>query len=410
MASTIQPGTDASLGLGRARLQEDRERAPRLLCIGGEDHGLRLPFLLKLKAAGFDVHAAASCEPRLFDQAGIAFHGYRLDRSFRPAADWNSLRQLRTIIAGVKPDVVQSFDTKPNLLTAMLAAEQRDTRFVRTINGTGRIYSSPSLSARVLRPVYDFAQRRASRAGAVTVFQNEADNALFTRKNMVRQTLARMIRGSGIDVEAFDRAANDEPRTAQLREHLKLTASNIVITVTRIEPLKGIGTLLAAAELVQDVNPDTQFLLVGPWEEADARHARLRDLCERSRSLRWIGPRSDVHALLKLARVFVLPTEFREGLPRVLLEAALAELPIVTTDMPGCISVVEHGRNGFIVPPRAPGALAAAVLELLASPELRREFGRNGSDHVRRSFSLSRVVEEYSALYRTPAQAGPSVS
>jgi glycosyltransferase involved in cell wall biosynthesis len=219
-----------------------------------------------------------------------------------------------------------------------------------------------------------------------------------------------LIRGSGIDVEAFDRSAKDEQRTTRLREHLGLTASNIVITVTRIEPLKGIGTLLAAAELVQDVNPDTQVLLVGPWEDGDARHARLRDLCERSRSLRWIGPRSDIHALLRLACVFVLPTEFREGLPRVLLEAALAELPIVTTDMPGCMSVVEHGRNGFIVPPRAPGAVAAALLELLASPELWRAFGRNGSDHVRQHFSLDRVVDDYATLYRTLHEPGPSGS
>ena len=377
-----------------------RKRLPRLLCLGGEDHALRLPFLLRLKSAGYDIHAVADCNPQPFDDAGIPFHPYRLDRRLNPSADWKSIRQLKAVLDSVKPDIVQSFDTKPNLYAAMLAASHRSTKFVRTINGTGRVYSSSSLPARALRPVYDFAQRRAAQAGAMTVFQNEADRNLFERKNMVLPAAARLIRGSGIDVEAFDRASNDESRSAQLREELGLTATNIVMTVTRIEPLKGISTLLTAAELVQEVNPDTQFVLIGPWEDADAGHNRLRERCIHSRCLRWIGPRSDVQALLKLATLFVLPTEFREGLPRVLLEAALASLPIVTTDMPGCMSVVEHGRNGFIVPPSSPGALAPAILELLTSPDLARAFGIFGAERVRRDFSLAGVIEQYAMLYR----------
>ena len=373
---------------------------PTILCVGGEDHGLRLPFLLRLRADGFDVQAAADCDPRPFVEAGIPLRPYSVDRSLNPAADWAAIQRLSAIVGATAPDVVQSFDTKPNLYVAMLARHHRSAKIVRTINGTGRVYSSPRLRSRALRPIYDFAQRQATRAGAVTVFQNEADRSLFQRKRMVRPESTRLIKGSGIDVEAFDRAARAGANPAHLRQQLGLTASNIVITVTRIEPLKGIGTLLAAAELVHAVDPDTQFVLVGPWEEGDARHSQLRELCRRSRSLRWIGPRSDVQALLGLATAFVLPTEFREGLPRVLLEAALAGLPIVTTDMPGCMSVVEHGANGFAVPPRSPGAVAAAVLELLGSPDLARRFGSCGAARVRREFSLTSVTRQYGTLYR----------
>jgi Glycosyl transferases group 1 len=176
-----------------------------------------------------------------------------------------------------------------------------------------------------------------------------------------------------------------------------------VITVTRIEPLKGTGTLLAAAELVQAVAPDVRFLLVGPWEQVGRRERRLMALCQRSRAVRWIGPRQDVQSLLALADLFVLPTEFREGLPRVLLEAALAGLPIVTTDMPGCRAVVRHGKNGLLVPPRTPGALAAAILELLNAPERAQAMGRQGAALVRDRLSLDSIAAQYASLYRTLA-------
>lgn len=372
-------------------------RPTRLLCLGGEDHDLRLPFLNALRARGFDVHAAASAPPTAFEAAGIPFHRYDFSRRLDPLGDWRAVSALEAIVDAVRPDVVQSFDTKPNLYLALVGARRPALRIVRTINGTGRVHSSNSLSARCLRPIYTLVQRRAARAGAVTVFQNEADRTLFETRRMVHPEAARLIEGSGIDVAAFDRARAAAGPAAPLREQLGLGPGRVVITVTRIEPLKGIRTLLAAAEIVHRVDPETQFLLVGPWE--DLGDPALRDLVRRSPALRWIGPRSDVQALLALADLFVLPTEFKEGLPRVLLEAALSELPIVTTTMPGCMSVVRHGRTGLLVPPRAPGALAAAVLELLQAPDRARAMGRSGAKRIRRGFSLAQVSQEYASLY-----------
>ena len=395
LSSPIQSGLDPA---SQAQTRRGGERV-RLLCVGGEDHGLRIPFLRDLQSRGFDVHAAGTCEPDEFEASGIAFHRYDFARRFDPVGDWRALGALGAIIRAVQPDVVQSFDTKPNLYLALLSPRLPTTRIVRTINGTGRVHSSGSAAARCLRPIYNLVQRQATRAQAATVFQNEADKAFFERKGMAYPGTARLIPGSGVDVEALDRVRATAIDPARLREQLGLTAPRLVITVTRIEPLKGIRTLLAAAEIVHRVDPETQFVLVGPWEDAGPADSDLRDLCRRSPAIRWIGPRTDIQALLASADVFVFPTEFREGLPRVLLEAALASLPIVTTDMPGCMSVVQHGQTGLVVPPRAPGALAAAILEILASPERGRAMGARGSERIRRDFSLARISQQYAHLY-----------
>jgi glycosyltransferase involved in cell wall biosynthesis len=111
------------------------------------------------------------------------------------------------------------------------------------------------------------------------------------------------------------------------------------------------------------------------------------------------GPRRDVPVVLRLADVFAFPTEYREGVPRVLLEAALAGLPIVTTDLPGCRDVVRNGVTGLTVPPYAPKILAERILDLLRDREAAFALGTRARELVRREFGLEVVTKRHAALY-----------
>ena len=117
---------------------------------------------------------------------------------------------------------------------------------------------------------------------------------------------------------------------------------------------------------------------------------------------------SCVPAPLRLADVFACPTEYREGVPRVLLEAGLAGVPIVTTRVPGCDDVVTENWNGHLVPQRDPRALAAAVLDLLGDPDRARAMGSRSIEFVRREFDLSVVTARYVDLYRQLLSSGKS--
>ena len=109
-----------------------------------------------------------------------------------------------------------------------------------------------------------------------------------------------------------------------------------MLTVTRLTRQKGIPTLLEAAALVREARPGVRFLLVGPRQSEGPLAIAQSELDRHSAYVTALGPRPDIPALLGLADVFAFPTEYREGVPRALLEAALAGLPIVTTRMPGC--------------------------------------------------------------------------
>lgn len=209
----------------------------------------------------------------------------------------------------------------------------------------------------------------------------------------------RVIAGSGIDIDTFDRALADAASAHDLREELGLGGSPVVITVTRLTRQKGIPTLLRAAALVHAARPDVRFLLVGPRDTEGRQAVSRGELARHKAYVIATGARRDVPALLRLADVFAFPTEYREGVPRVLLEAALAEVPIVTTRMTGCTDVVRDAWSGFLVPPRNPQLLARRILELLSSPATARELTQNAAALVRRDFGLELVADMYCDLY-----------
>src|SRR5262245_62003094 len=151
---------------------EDTRVTPHLLCIGGEDHSLRIPFLLALRDKGFRITAAGTGDPSPFAQAGLDYHRFHFSRFVDAVADWAAFKAISMLIADVRPVLVQCFDTKLNMLVPFAARGHRDVWVVSTINGLGWLYSSSSPMAIGLRPVYRALQRLAGRWTAVMVFQN----------------------------------------------------------------------------------------------------------------------------------------------------------------------------------------------------------------------------------------------
>jgi glycosyltransferase involved in cell wall biosynthesis len=271
---------------------------------------------------------------------------------------------------------------------------------VRTINGMGWVFSSAQLKALAFRPAYLALQRLAACWTSATVFQNKEDGDFFRRYCLLGSSPAVLIGSSGIDVDAFDTARAQAPSTAQLRTELGLGDDEVVMTVSRLTVQKGIPTLLDAAAIVREARPRVRFLLVGP-RESEGPFAVDQALIDRyAPHVIALGARSDVPALLGIANVFAFPTEYREGIPRVLLEAGLAGVPIVATRMPGCGDVVVENCNGHLVPPRDPRALAAAILDLLQDPARAKSMGQRSIALVRREFDLNVVADRYADLYR----------
>jgi glycosyltransferase involved in cell wall biosynthesis len=382
--------------------------SPQLLYVGGEDHHLRIPFMLSMRDRGFRVTAAGSGDSTPFRRAGLDFRPFRFNRFVSPLADWTAVKTLSTMLRDLQPDLAQSFDTKPNLLLPLAARAVGHPGIVRTITGLGWVYSSRSPLALLARPVLRVLHRAAAQSTAATVFEIHDDQVFFERHRMTgRRGLVILAGGGGVDVEGFERALANSQCVGQLPRELGLGTSEVVITVTRMTRGKGIPTLLKAAALVHRARPDVRFLLIGPRESEGPLAVTQAEIEQHAPYVIATGPRSDVPALLGLADVFAFPTAHGEGVPRVLLEAALAGVPIVSTSMPGCCEVIRDGWSGFLVPSHTPDCLAARIIDLLRDRETARIMADRAEKLVREKFSLRMIVARHVALYsellaRTP--------
>ena len=375
---------------------------PIVLIIGGPDVNTRLDLMGRLKD-DFEMAAAgtaAEIESR-FRSAGFRYYFYPLQRTVSPLSDLHSIHLLHRLCRTVGPHVVHTFDAKPSVWGRLAARWAGVPVVVGTMTGLGSLYSSDRVSTRVLRSLYEIFARWACHVADLTIFQNRYDARQFIASRIVAENKAMVIPGSGVATETY--APNRVLAAARkaLRAELGFTDQQLVVTmISRVIRSKGVLEFMAAAQEVSARHPWVRFLLVGPNDESSLDRLSRTELAQLKQLVHWSGSRKDVPVVLASSDIFVLPSGYREGIPRVLLEAASMGLPIITTDSAGCNEVVEDGVNGLLVPPRDATALGGALLQLAVDSELRERFGRESRRRALERFDLSIIVEQTRSVYR----------
>jgi glycosyltransferase involved in cell wall biosynthesis len=346
----------------------------------------------------FDV-CAVGTEPRLaatFASNGLRYRSYRMSRGVNPLLDLYAVWQLARIFRSERPSVVHTFDSKPGVWGRLAARIAGVPVVIGTLPGLGSLYAAPSWKGRLVRLAYEPLQKLACRLADVTTLQNEDDAREFERRRVVSPSRMRIIRGSGVQTDVFA-PTESEPGWASAPG---LEASIGVVMISRVVRSKGVLEFAAAARAAQRADRAIRFVLVGQDDPESLDSLTPVELDEVRDSVMWLGPRDDVKEILAAADIFVLPSYYREGVPRVLLEAASMGLPLVAADVPGSRDVVEHGVNGFLVPPRNSTAITEAVLRLAESPTLRLRFGERSRERAVSQFDLVRVAARIASLYR----------
>ena len=375
---------------------------PKVLLVGGPDVDARLELMHRLSTA-VEISAAGSL-PGLRDKftaQGFRYNPYPLNRRVNPIGDLWTISQLFLIFRRLKPQIVHTFDTKPGVWGCLAARLAGVPVVITTLTGLGSLYSSECLTTRILRGIYQSLQKLACWLADLTIFQNRDDARQFIAEGVVPAGKAIVIPGSGIATEQFAPARISPREQAKFKSEVGIQPGEIVVTmISRVIRSKGVLEFMAAARVARLDHPHARFLLIGPPDDdsVDRLSPKERELLKQA--VIWPGPRNDIPAVLAASDIFVLPSAYGEGIPRVLLEAASMGLPIVTTDSHGCNDVVQNGVNGFLVPVRDTAALSQAIGRLIEQPKLRQSFGNASRQRALQYFDLSVVADQTRSVYQ----------
>lgn len=359
----------------------------------------RLPIGVALKKAGADVVVVTRVRDHtkpILD-AGLRLRPTGLDRSgLNPLHDRKTIAELLEIYREEKPDLVHHVALKPTLYGAWCAWRAGVPAVVNALAGLGFLFLARSLSAGLLRRIVRTLLRTAlNRPNSVTILQNRDDIELMARKIGVWPERFRLIRGSGVDTERF-RPVPPPPGTP------------VAVCVSRMLRDKGVVELVEAARLLKQKGVDLRVRLVGGADDNPASISEKQLAAWQTEGVVDVaGPSTDIPGEYARAHIAVLPS-YREGLPKSLLEAAAAGLPMVATDVPGCREICRAGETGLLVPARTVEPLAAALEKLATDPVRRERYGANAREVAVREFAEAIVVGQTLDLYREMLAAFPA--
>jgi len=367
-----------------------------IVFVGGDDVSSRIELSNKLMKFGYKIDIVGTEKEDKFIQNGIPYQKYYFDQGLSFFNDIRSILALRNILKNKeKNTIIHAFDTKPAIFLPLAAIGLKHIKISRTINGMGRIFTEKNIQNLFLINLYKIIQKSIMSKVDFTIFQNDDDNKYFMENNLFPKNRSKTIKSSGIDLKKFATQVNNQQVEA-LGKALNIDKTQkTFILVSRMVKQKGIFTYLKAAKLCYEKGYNYNFLLVGQLD----RTIKQKEIDDYHDYVNYLGRREDIKELLKLADIFVLPTYYREGVPRVLLEASAMGLALITTNMPGCKDVVTDGYNGKLININDEHDLSEKMIYIAENEEELEKYQQNSQEKVK-EFDLDLVVKNYHEVYK----------
>ena len=355
----------------------------------------RLPIAKEALANGYEVHIATGITNRVDELLAHGFHVHPLPIKRGGVGPLNSFaifKSIYNLCRIINPDIVHLVTIKPVLLGGIALRMLRVPAVVAAVSGLGFAFTDRGLIARCRRMVLGWMYRLAlGHENIMVIFQNRDDRDRIVSLARVSEKNVTIIRGSGVDLE-----------------HYKYTPypSGVpkVILAARMLRDKGVREFVEAARILMQPGRapmgGARYILVGDPDPEN--HATLfqeeLDAWKNEGIVEVWGVKNDMQDVLASSALVVLPS-YREGLPKVLLEAAACGRPVVTTNVPGCRDAIEPNTTGLLVPVRQAEAIADAIKTLLDNPKRCAKMGKAGRELAKRDFDINNVVHRHMQIY-----------
>lgn len=366
--------------------------------------GLLLNQMKSIQSKGYEVVGISSpgVEVPLLEAAGIRHVAIPMSRKVTPLLDLLSLVRLYLVMRQETFTIVHTHTPKAGLLGQLAARLAGVPIVVNTVHG---FYMHDRMHP-ILRQFYIALEKIAGRCSDVILSQNREDIVTASSAGICPPEKIKHL-GNGIDLSIFNRDQVTIGDIRRKRQQLGIPDDTKVVGfVGRLAgKRKGFVDFLGACQRVAIQFPNVRFLIIGDADvgkddavgPSAAKDHGVSDQC----LFLGLRPNAELPSLYAVMDLLVLPSLF-EGMPRVVIEAAAMGIPAVVTDVKGNREVVEHGRNGLLVPLGDVQALADAILEILKDPQKAECMGKEGYCMAREQFDervvFTKVIAEYSRM------------
>lgn len=383
-----------------------RDIKQNMTAASGEKHRLALitnqafsitnfrgPLVRAMVQKGVQVFALAPDYDDASRAAVIALGAVPVDCSMarsgtNPVRDVFDLVRLAILLRRLRLDLTFAYFIKPVIYGTLAASLAGVPRRFSMIEGAGYVFTDdirPSWRRRVLRSFVTWLYKQGLGKASVVFMLNPDDKALFVGEGMVASDKVQLLDGIGLDLDHFRPVPPVLPPC--------------FVLIARLLREKGVYDFIEAARRVKVLYPAARFLLVGSVDLNPGSVAQAEiNAWVAEGVIEWPGQVADVRPWIAQASVFVLPSYYREGLPRSTQEAMAMGRPVITSDAPGCRETVNEGVNGFMVPVRNPEALAKAMMDFVRQPDLIDSMGTESRAMAERRFDVHKINAQILAL------------
>jgi glycosyltransferase involved in cell wall biosynthesis len=344
--------------------------------------------LCRMKEAGHDVVAVAPDRDPAVEQwlkdRGIGFEIISMNRTgMKPLEDIRTLLGYIRLILKERPGVILAYTQKPIIYGGIAARLTGNTPFYALMSGLGYLFSPDGSKSGLVRTIFLRLYREGVRKALKIFVFNRDDHKDMLDAGIVDSTQTVIqVPGSGVDTTRF------------IQQPLPAGAPHFLM-VGRLMRDKGVYEFLAAAKAVKAEYPDARFSILGRAEEFNPTGISKDDIpqLQSDYPVNFLAETTDVRPYLADSSVFVLPSFYREGLPRTILEAMSTGRAVITTDTPGCRDPIVDGESGIIVPPQDADALATAMRSFLQNPDQARRMGEKARAIAVDIYDVAKVNE-----------------
>ncbi len=302
-------------------------------------------------------------------------------KGINPIEDLKTIYRYYKIYRKLKPDIILQYTIKPNIY-GTIAANILKIPTINNIAGLGTLFINQNIITKIAKCLYKASQKKATKI----FFQNQDDFKMFVNEKLVQKEKCDILPGSGVDLDKFQPIEKKDDGIFRF------------LLISRMLWAKGIQEFVDAARIIQQKYSNVEFQLLGhlDMKSPTAISNEQMDVWVKEGYINYLGSSDDVRVEISRVDCIILPSFYREGTPRILLESASMEKPIITTDNVGCRDVVDDGISGYLCEIKNAQDLANKMEKMLKlTDEQRKAMGKEGRKKVKKEFDERIVIDKY---------------